>query len=84
MVLADEMGLGKTIQTISFLAYLYFEKQVPGPFLIVGPMSTLVNWQREIKKWFPSANAIIYKGNSISRHVIKHVELCHDVPYFIL
>ena len=57
------MGLGKTIQTISFLAYLYFEKGITGPFLVIGPMSTLVNWYRECAKWFPVANVVTYKGS---------------------
>ena len=46
-LLADEMGLGKTVQT---LAYLGTEKQT-FPALIVAPLVTLNNWQREIQKF---------------------------------
>ena len=46
-LLADEMGLGKTVQT---LAYLSTEKQA-FPALIVAPLVTLNNWQREIQKF---------------------------------
>ncbi len=46
-LLADEMGLGKTVQT---LAYLASEKQT-FPALIVAPLVTLNNWQREIEKF---------------------------------
>jgi SNF2 family DNA or RNA helicase len=46
-LLADEMGLGKTVQT---LAYLATEKQT-FPVLIVAPLVTLNNWQREIQKF---------------------------------
>src|SRR5579885_1724999 len=46
-LLADEMGLGKTIQTLSYLAT---EKQT-FPALIVAPLVTLTNWQREIQKF---------------------------------
>ncbi len=46
-LLADEMGLGKTVQT---LAYLASEKQA-FPALIVAPLVTLNNWQREIGKF---------------------------------
>jgi len=46
-LLADDMGLGKTIQT---LAYLATEKQA-FPALIVAPLVTLTNWQREIEKF---------------------------------
>jgi SNF2 family DNA or RNA helicase len=41
------MGLGKTIQTICFLNYLYYEKNLDGPFLVVAPATTLYNWYRE-------------------------------------
>jgi len=47
------MGLGKTVQTISFLGYLYREMQVSYPFLVVVPLSTVSNWEREFKKWVP-------------------------------
>ena len=46
-LLADEMGLGKTIET---LAYLVTEKDA-FPCLIVAPLVTLVNWQREIARF---------------------------------
>ncbi len=46
-LLADEMGLGKTVQT---LAYLSTEKQA-SPTLVVAPLVTLRNWQREIEKF---------------------------------
>ena len=40
MVLADEMGLGKTLQTITFLAYLKFERSaIAAPSLIIVPLS---------------------------------------------
>ena len=46
-LLADEMGLGKTVQT---LAYLASEKQA-FPALVIAPLVTLNNWQREIEKF---------------------------------
>jgi SNF2 family DNA or RNA helicase len=46
-LLADEMGLGKTVQT---LAYLSTEKQA-SPTLVIAPLVTLRNWQREIEKF---------------------------------
>ena len=49
-ILADEIGLGKTIQTIALLAHL-LERGVPGPFLVVAPLSTLSNWSHEFAKW---------------------------------
>lgn len=46
-LLADEMGLGKTVQT---LAYLATERRA-FPALIIAPLVTLNNWQREIQKF---------------------------------
>ena len=33
------MGLGKTLQTISFLAYLKYERKLEGPSLVICPLS---------------------------------------------
>ncbi|MFN3655460.1 MAG: DEAD/DEAH box helicase, partial [Candidatus Nitrosotenuis sp.] len=46
-LLADDMGLGKSVET---LAYLSTEKDA-FPVLIVAPLVTLQNWQREIEKF---------------------------------
>nr|AIF02761.1 SNF2-related protein (SMARCAL1, HARP) [uncultured marine thaumarchaeote KM3_15_A07] len=46
-LLADDMGLGKTVQT---LAYIASEKQSL-PVLVVAPLVTLTNWQREIERF---------------------------------
>jgi len=46
-LLADEMGLGKTVQTLS---YVSTEKQT-FPVLVVAPLVTLKNWEREIEKF---------------------------------
>jgi SNF2 family DNA or RNA helicase len=56
--LADDMGLGKTLQTIAFLASIYDQiDQV----LIVCPVTILLNWEAEFKK-FSSINVQIYHG----------------------
>jgi SNF2 family DNA or RNA helicase len=46
-LLADEMGLGKTVQTLSYVAT---EKQT-FPLLVIAPLVTLNNWEREIEKF---------------------------------
>ncbi|GMF99888.1 unnamed protein product [[Candida] boidinii] len=66
-ILADEMGLGKTIQTISLITYLVEAKKVPGPYLVIVPLSTLPNWNLEFDKWAPALNKISYKGNPTYR-----------------
>ena len=58
-ILADEMGLGKTLQTIALIATLlrqncYFSNIRPGTVekvLIVCPLTLVVNWKREFRKW---------------------------------
>ncbi|WP_329423627.1 DEAD/DEAH box helicase [Streptomyces sp. NBC_01268] len=47
VILGDEMGLGKTIQAIAVLAHLAAEGQ--SHFMVVCPVSVLVNWTREIE-----------------------------------
>ncbi len=68
-LLADEMGLGKTVQT---LAYLSSEKQAM-PALIVAPLVTLQNWQREIEKFVKkkSRNGRILSRQSPSSTLIR-------------
>lgn len=60
-ILADEMGLGKTIQCIALFAHFY-AKGVPGPFLVVAPLSTLPNWYSEVKKFAPKLPVVLYHG----------------------
>lgn len=73
-ILADEMGLGKTIQTLSFLGFLQFRQHIPGPFLIVVPLSTIANWEAESAKWLPDMNTVVYMGDSKSRELIREHE----------
>ncbi|KAJ7623380.1 SNF2 family N-terminal domain-containing protein [Roridomyces roridus] len=66
-ILADEMGLGKTLQTISFLSYLKFNRDISGPHLIVVPKSTLQNWAREFAQWSPQFNVVLLTGTKEER-----------------
>ncbi|WFD28437.1 helicase [Malassezia nana] len=58
-ILADEMGLGKTLQTITLIMTLlrqscYFSSVSSGTVekvLIVCPLTLVVNWKREFRKW---------------------------------
>ncbi|XP_027333357.1 CHD3-type chromatin-remodeling factor PICKLE [Abrus precatorius] len=72
VILADEMGLGKTIQSIAFLASL-FEEDV-SPHLVVAPLSTLRNWEREFATWAPQMNVVMYFGSSQARACIREYE----------
>uniref|UniRef100_T1J482 DNA helicase n=1 Tax=Strigamia maritima TaxID=126957 RepID=T1J482_STRMM len=72
-ILADEMGLGKTIQSISFLCEL-FKYGYQGPFLVIAPLSTIANWQREFETW-SDLNVIVYHGSCASRSMIQDYEM---------
>ncbi len=58
--LADDMGLGKTLQTIAFLQSIYSQID---RVLIVCPVTILLNWENEIKK-FSNMKHYIYHGGS--------------------
>ena len=75
-ILADEMGLGKTIQTIALLAHL-LERGVPGPFLVVAPLSTLSNWSHEFAKWSLTSVLFIFAGHvdDVSKCRVDGVEV---------
>lgn len=66
------MGLGKTVQTICFLQKVY-DYGIHGPFLVVVPLSTIHNWQREFETW-TDMNTIVYHGSAASRNIIRQTE----------
>ncbi len=59
-LLGDEMGLGKTMQALAAMAHLSSEKKTH--FLVVCPVSVLVNWIREIEQHTQLSASEIY-GN---------------------
>ena len=69
------MGLGKTIQSIAFLSEI-FVRGIHGPFLIIAPLSTITNWEREFRTW-TEMNAIVYHGSQISRQMIQQYEMVY-------
>lgn len=76
-ILADEMGLGKTIQSIAFLQEVY-NVGIRGPFLVIAPLSTITNWEREFNTW-TEMNSIVYHGSLASRQMIQQYEMyCKD------
>lgn len=60
--LADDMGLGKTIQLIALLLHEREAGEPIGPTLLVGPMSLVGNWQREIQRFAPSLKVLVHHG----------------------
>lgn len=45
------------------------------PSLVVAPLSTLENWEREMTKWCPLLNVVVLSGNQAARNVIRCREL---------
>lgn len=74
-ILADEMGLGKTVQSTAFIHHLQTQLNMPGPFLIITPLSTIGNWEREIRTW-TDMNLVVYHGKDTSRN------LCVDSEFY--
>ncbi|GKU87353.1 hypothetical protein SLEP1_g1762 [Rubroshorea leprosula] len=57
---------------IAFLASLFEENFYP--HLIVAPLSTLRNWEREFATWAPQMNVVMYVGSAQARAVIMEYE----------
>lgn len=71
--MADEMGLGKTIQAAAFLHCLKAYQGVRGPFLVIAPLSTLINWMRELTSW-TDLDVVLYHGSQEDRELIREYE----------
>lgn len=76
-ILADEMGLGKTIQSLTFV-HSVWEFGIRGPFLVIAPLSTIPNWQREFESW-TEMNVIVYHGSSTSRQMLNDYEIFYKL-----
>jgi len=77
-ILADEMGLGKTIQSLTFVDSVH-RYGIRGPFLVIAPLSTVPNWQREFETW-TDLNVVVYHGSVASRNMIQEYELFYRHP----
>ncbi|WP_174554410.1 DEAD/DEAH box helicase [Nocardia mikamii] len=66
-ILADDMGLGKTVQVLALLLHeneSAATNSVPGPTLLVCPMSVVGNWQRETERFAPGLRVLVHHGSS--------------------
>ncbi|MFW6086971.1 MAG: DEAD/DEAH box helicase, partial [Myxococcota bacterium] len=61
-ILADDMGLGKTLQAIALIAWAKSKTKKKKPSLVVAPTSVVPNWQREIAKFAPSLETLVWQG----------------------
>ena len=42
-----------------------------GPFLISAPLTTIVNWERELELWAPELYVVTYIGDKENRAAIR-------------
>ena len=68
------------MQTIGFLSHLR-SKGVHGPFMVVGPLSTLPNWVSEFARWCPSMPCILYHGNKAERQALRSKRMPSGAPH---
>ncbi|WP_335982398.1 DEAD/DEAH box helicase [Streptomyces sp. CA2R106] len=60
--LADDMGLGKTVTLIALHLRRQERKATAGPTLVVCPATLLGNWEREIRRFAPTAPVARFHG----------------------
>lgn len=60
-ILADDMGLGKTLQAIGLMLYARRRGNAQ-PHLVLAPVSTLRNWQKELERFSPEQQVHLYHG----------------------
>jgi len=63
-ILGDPPGSGKTCQSIS-AARMLGDKTLPA--LVIAPKSTLLNWKREIERWWPGIPVLVAQGTKKQR-----------------
>ncbi|CAH8494429.1 unnamed protein product [Dicrocoelium dendriticum] len=75
-VLADDMGLGKTLQVIAFLSGLFLANQRRLSILVIMPVSVLMTWESELKRWAPSLRVALFHdaGKSTRLHQLSSIQ----------
>ena len=68
------------IQTICHLRSIVEATKRTGPFLVIVPLSTCENWNREFAKWAPDLQTLLFYGMQEERDFIKKYEWnLHDL-----
>lgn len=49
-------------------------KETYGPFMVLGPLSTLSNWTAEFERFCPDIRAVMYHGSKKDRAAILKKE----------
>lgn len=86
-LLADEMGLGKTLQTIALLWTLLKQNPVGGAdgvikkALIVCPVTLIVNWKKEFRKWLGNERIGVFVADGQN---IRLTDFTHGRSYSVM
>ena len=64
------MGLGKTCQASYFIKVLATQVKLPGPYLILAPLSTIPHWERELHDW-TDLKVLTFLGSKERRDMLK-------------
>ena len=52
---------------------------VEGPFLVVAPLSTICNWQKEFNRFAPKLPVVRYHGTSKQREELRAAHLTEEI-----
>lgn len=63
---------------MAVLETIRLKKRIPGPFLVVAPITTLGHWQREVESLY-NINCVVYTGSGADRDLIREYEFYHTV-----
>ncbi|KAG9355229.1 hypothetical protein JZ751_000067 [Albula glossodonta] len=63
------------LEGVNWLLFNWYNtKGIRGPFLVIAPLSTIPNWEREFRTW-TDMNVVVYHGSQASRRTIQAYEM---------